>query len=620
MTSFVSNNTIWQLNDEYSVRIKYHTNNHELIIELFHNGIKTNSISLNNDQCSTFTRRFCDTTSELNELLTDLLMQTSTDDCSIRVIDDGKSLEIIFPIYFGSQNRKKIWSFSIHFPIVSLNLEENQNEEEISLDPLDWTDTRIFGHKIMDDMIDYLRDIRQRPTWRPMPTEIKSELMQSELPLKGESPWKVYEQIQKTILPYPIGNIHPRFWGYVRGNGSSIGALAEFITATMNTMSSGGHQSSIYVERQILSWLKIIMGFPNDDTCSGALVSGTSVATIISMAVAKKKFDGQLMKVYYSSETHTCLMRAAQLLGIENENMIMIPTNDQRQIDLKILSESIDSNSCAFIVGSAGTVGTGSIDDLQGLANLCSLNPNKLWFHVDGAIGAVARCSTRLRSLFIGLERADSIAFDLHKWLFIPYECGCVLIRHGELHRATFAQPHAFYLALMDGGITPREGEFFFSDYTLELSRNMKSLKVWMTLKTYGIDKIGQIMEQNVDQAKYFVNLIEKYHHDELQVLANVSLNIVCFRYYFNHHQNNNNNNKTNLELLNKLNKRLLVLIQERGIAVVSPYVIDNEIFAMRMCIINHRTKQSDLHWFIEKLLEIARQLRQLPEFSTIES
>ncbi|CAF4448145.1 unnamed protein product, partial [Adineta steineri] len=130
-------------NDEYSVQIKYHTNNHELIIELFHNGIKTNSISLNNDQCSTFTRRFCDTTSELNELLTDLLMQTSTDDCSILKIG------------------KKIWSFSIHFPIVSLNLEENQNEEEISLDPLDWTDTRIFGHKIMDDMIDYLRDIRR---------------------------------------------------------------------------------------------------------------------------------------------------------------------------------------------------------------------------------------------------------------------------------------------------------------------------------------------------------------------------------------------------------------------------------------------------------------------------
>jgi glutamate/tyrosine decarboxylase-like PLP-dependent enzyme len=134
-----------------------------------------------------------------------------------------------------------------------------------------------------------------------------------------------------------VGNIHPRFWGYARGNGSSIGALAELITGTMNTMSSGGHHASIYVERQILSWLKVLMGFPNDETCSGALVSGTSVATIIAMAVARKKFHGRLMKIYYSSEVHTCLIRAAQLLGIEQENMVVIPTNVKRQIDLKVI-------------------------------------------------------------------------------------------------------------------------------------------------------------------------------------------------------------------------------------------------------------------------------------------
>jgi hypothetical protein len=252
----------------------------------------------------------------------------------VRVVD-GKHLEISFPIYFGSQNRKKIWSFSIDFPCFS-PFDENKTEE-ISLDPLDWTATRLLGHQIMDDMLDYLRDLRLRPTWRPMPPEVKLALTQSDLPLKGESPWQVYEQVRAIILPYPVGNIHPRFWGYARGNGSSIGALAELITGTMNTMSSGGHHASIYVERQILSWLKVLMGFPNDETCSGALVSGTSVATIIAMAVARKKFHGRLMKIYYSSEVHTCLIRAAQLLGIEQENMVVIPTNVKRQIDLKVI-------------------------------------------------------------------------------------------------------------------------------------------------------------------------------------------------------------------------------------------------------------------------------------------
>jgi aromatic-L-amino-acid decarboxylase len=160
----------------------------------------------------------------------------------------------------------------------------------------------------------------------------------SDLPLKGQSPWQVYEQVRALILPYPVGNIHPRFWGYVRGNGSPIGTLAELITATMNTMSSGGHQSSIYVERQILSWLKVLMGFPNDETSSGVLVSGTSVATIIAMAVARKKFHGRVMKIYHSPEVHTCLIRAADLLGIEQENRIVIPTNNKRQIDLKVIN------------------------------------------------------------------------------------------------------------------------------------------------------------------------------------------------------------------------------------------------------------------------------------------
>ncbi|CAF1091485.1 unnamed protein product [Rotaria sordida] len=442
-----------------------------------------------------------------------------------------ENLQISFPVRFGSRNYEKLWSFKLELGHVS-GLAMNTTTE-ISLDPTDWNDLRLLGHKIMDNMIDYMRDIRLRPTWSPLPLTIKQTILNGDLPLQGQSPWQVYDEICTTILPYIIGNIHPLFWGHVYGSGSAIGALAEFITGTINTMSWGGQQASIYLERKVLCWLKLLMGFPNDETSSGILVSGTSVATIIALAVARKKFHERIMIIYCSKDTHSCIIRAANLLGINKENIVYVSTNEQRQIDVQALEAYIDPNACGFIVGSAGTVGTGAIDDLQGLADLCARRPNDLWFHVDGAIGAVACCSPRLRPLFTGLERADSIAFDLHKWLFIPYECGCILVRDGQLHRSTFAQPTVSYLTLMDGGITPSEGEYFFSDYGLELSRNTKAIKVWMTLKTYGIERFGRIMEQNVDQALYFAHLIEQ-HSNEVELLAKVTLNIVCFRYIGN--------------------------------------------------------------------------------------
>ncbi|UJR34433.1 hypothetical protein I4U23_021840 [Adineta vaga] len=598
--------SVWQLSHDYSIQI-VHDPSSCVTIELHRNQMKINSISLNDDQCATLTHRLCETADELAELLINML-KSATPVSGIRVVDD-KLLEISFPIYVGSQNRKKIWSFSIDFPCFSTSDDENK-PEAISLDPLDWKDARLLGHQIMDDMLDYLRDLRLRPTCRLIPPEAILALSQFDLPLKGQSLWQVYEQVRATILPYPAGNIHPRFWGFAIGSGSLIGALAELITATMNTNSAGGHQASTYVESQILSWLKLLMGFPNDDTCSGALVSGTSVATIIAMAVAKKKFHGRLMKIYYSSEAHTCLIRAAQLLGIEQENMVVIPTNDKQQIDLQALVATIDPKSCGFVVGSAGTVGTGAIDDLQGLADLCAHNPNDMWFHVDGAIGAVARCSTRLRPLFAGLERADSIAFDLHKWLFVPYECGCILVRDGAMHRSTFAQPPASYMGRTEDKVTSPEEEIVFSDYTLELSRSMKSLKVWMTLKAYGIEKLGQIMEQNVDQIQYFIELIQQ-HHTELEVLATGSLNIVCFRYRLD---------GIDLDTLNKLNTALMLIIAGRGIGFVSPYVINSDTFVMRMCIMNHRTKWADLDLFLEKVLDIGRELLKTPEFSIVKS
>jgi hypothetical protein len=329
MASF-NENPLYELNDGYSLVLAENVNDH-LRIELYQNQVLIYYILLNDNQCVTNTNKFCETKKELYDLLVNLLITTKS---SIQV-KDARYLEISFPIYFGyEKTHTKLWTFKIELQrCVSV---DEKRTDDISLDPLDWTDIRSLGHRIIDDMINYLRDVRLRPAWRPLPLTVRKAIAQTDIPLKGQSPFEVYEEVCSLVLPYPVGNLHPHFWGYVQGTGSSIGAFAELITGTMNTMSWGGHQGSIYIERQILSWLKVLMGFPNDDTSSGVLVSGTSVATIIAMAVARKKFSNRTMKIYCSKEVHNCLIRAIDLLNISRENLILISTNSERQIDLKV--------------------------------------------------------------------------------------------------------------------------------------------------------------------------------------------------------------------------------------------------------------------------------------------
>ena len=322
-----NNKNAYELDDGYSVSLQNESVEH-LKIELYRNGTLICHTSLNDNQCSAITHRLCDGKNEFHNLLIDILDGAAKS--NVRVLN-SKHLEISCTIRFGCQQTfAKVWVFKIQ-------LEHAVSVDDISLDPQDWTAIRSLGHQIMDDMVDYLRDLRLRPTWQQIPLEIRKTIAQTGLPIHGQSASDVYNEVYSHVLPFPVGNIHPRFWGYVQGTGSVVGAFAELISGTMNTMSWGGHQSSIYIERQVLSWLKVLMGFPDDDTSSGVLVSGTSVATIIALAIARKKFSNRIMKVYCTKEAHSCIIRAMDLLNIGKENLILIPTNSERQIDLKVI-------------------------------------------------------------------------------------------------------------------------------------------------------------------------------------------------------------------------------------------------------------------------------------------
>jgi len=485
---------------------------------------------------------------------------------------------------------------------------ENYNLDEETLDPQDWHAMRHLGHRMVDDMMDYLQGVRERPVWHPISMMDKDSLNQP-LPLDPQPIEEVYSEFLEHILPNPMGNIHPRFWGWVIGTGSPTGMLAEMLASAMNPNVGGGDHIANYVEKQVIEWMRELVGLP--EGTSGLLVTGGSMANLVGLAVArsaKAGFDvrkeglqcgSRCMTVYASVETHSCIKKGVELLGLGSQAFRTIPVNDQFEIDIQALKLAVqkdraDGMKPILVVGNAGTVNTGAIDDLQALADFCQRED--LWFHVDGAIGGVASASEKLRPLFSGMERADSVAIDMHKWMYMPYEIGCALVRDPQLHRNAFAETPE-YLAHADRGLAG--GTLWFSDLGVQLSRGFRSLKAWMMLKEQGIRKYGRMMEQNVTQVRHLVELINR--EPLLEMIAPAPLNIACFRY---------NPGRMDLETLNALNRELLIRIHESGVAVPS-YTTLNGIYGLRVANTNQRSLTEDMDIFVEAVLRLGEQIKE---------
>ena len=335
--------------------------------------------------------------------------------------------------------------------------------KEESLDPVDWDTMRDLGHRIVDDMPDYLQDLGDRPAWKHAPEEVKKHF-DSEYPIDPQKPETVYEDYLKHVHPFVLGNNHPRFWGWVAGTGSVMGAFAEFLAAATNAPSgSFAYVSPNYVENQVINWFKALFGFPPE--ANGFLTSGCSASNLIGLAVARNIRAGydlrreglraanNEMVLYASTETHSSLQKAVELHGLGSENLHKVPVNDALQINLSTLRATIkrdrqDGYSPFCVIGAAGTTNTGAIDDLNGLADICE--GENLWFHVDGAFGAWAAITPESKHLVSGMERADSLAYDLHKWMYLPYDIGGILVRDEAVHRQAFSLTPT-YLAHGDG-------------------------------------------------------------------------------------------------------------------------------------------------------------------------
>jgi len=532
---------------------------------------------------------------------------------------------------------------------------------EEGLDPDNWEALRALGHRMVDDVVAFHRGLSDRPAWRPLPPETRDALRRPP-PETGVGAEGAYEEFREHILPYPFGNVHPRGWGWVNGTGTTLAAFAEMLAAAMNSNVWGGEHAATYVEAQVLDWAKSVVGFPKE--ASGVLTSGGSVANLIGLAAARDAKGGddvsarglhalpEPLVVYCSEQAHNSIDKAVGLLGIGWQGLRKIPTDLQFRMDIAALEAAIAEDRAAgrrpiCVVGTAGTVNTGAIDDLERLADLCAREG--LWFHVDGAIGAVAGLSPAIRTQLRGIERADSIAFDLHKWLYIPIEAGCVLVRDREAHRRPFSPP-ATYLAWFDRGVT--SGPHAYLDLGPQLTRSFRALKVWMSLRAHGTAIYGRLVEQNVRQARYLEERIRS--EPRLELLAPVPLNIVCFRYvgasgtgpagYADGSPGAHAGVGVGADAgvgtaagvgaaagagskagmsgaagtgaggehpgvdLDGLNRELLLRLQESGVAVPSSTILRGN-FALRVALTNHRTRLADLDAMIDKVLEIGDAL-----------
>jgi len=479
-------------------------------------------------------------------------------------------------------------------------------EANQTLDPKDWAEFRAQAHRMLDDMLGYIEDIRQRPVWQPIPSAVRAHF-QSPAPLAGADLASVHAEFMQDVLPYTQGNVHPGFMGWVNGGGTPVGMVAEMLAAGLNANLGGRDHIPIEVERQVTRWVAELFGFPS--TSSGLFVTGTSMANLIAVLIARDTALGievrstgvaaapKRLIAYTSTSVHSCVPKALDIAGLGSDALRLIPTDPGCHIDLTALAEAIQRDRDAgltpfLVVGTAGTVNAGAIDDLAGLADLCQLE--KLWFHVDGAFGALAKLAPDLAPKLNGIERADSIAFDFHKWGQAPYDAGFILVRDAEAHKAAFVAPAA-YLQRAERGLAA--GSPWPCDFGPDLSRGFRALKVWFTLKVHGVEALGASISRSCALARYLQARIAQT--PELELMAPVELNIVCFRY---------RREEFSPEDSNRINDEIVIRLQESGIVAPSTTTIRGRL-AIRAAIVNHRTSRAEIDALVENTLALGRGL-----------
>jgi glutamate/tyrosine decarboxylase-like PLP-dependent enzyme len=459
---------------------------------------------------------------------------------------------------------------------------------------------------------DAVADARAQLTSRPVFGKVGADgaLFDEPAPEEGQPIEKTLAFAREHILPFPMGNSHPRFYGFINATADPVGIAADYLAASMNPNCWGGDHAAIHVEHRVMRWLADFLGYP--ETAEGILVSGGSMANFTALAAARRAMtpgnvreDGLAgngrprLTVYASDQVHHCVDKAVDLLGIGTRQLRKIETDERFRIRMDLLEETVAADrraglTPAIVVGNAGTVNTGAIDPLEEIADFC--RRESLWFHVDGAYGAMARLSRKLAPLFSGMERADSIAADPHKWLYVPYEAGATLVREpGRLSAAFRKFPE--YLA--SDPESPFPGPAWFAERGVELSRSFKALKVWMGLKTHGRSGYARAIENDVALAHFLAAEVDR--RPDFERLSETVLSIANFRY-------RPKSRPLSDADLDRINRRIVNRLVGDGSFFLAPTILKGRT-ALRVCIVNFRTREEDLAALLDEAARVGAEL-----------
>ncbi|MBI3402306.1 MAG: aminotransferase class V-fold PLP-dependent enzyme [Acidobacteria bacterium] len=472
-------------------------------------------------------------------------------------------------------------------------------------------DIRRVGHQVVDLVADHLSSLPDEPAFRPVPPDIIERVQSSPAPAHGASADEVLREFSETIAPYPFGNGHPRFWGWVNSPPAVMGVFADALAAAMNPSCAGGNHAAIYVERQVIQWFRDMLGFP--DTSMGLLVSGGSMATLTALAVARHVKSGVNVRAkglretpapfafYMTTEGHTCARKAIELLGFGSESIRTIPTDDDYRMRVDALAAAIADDRARgvtpiAVVATAGTTNTGAIDDVEAIALVC--RQHGIWLHVDAAYGGPAVLTAEYGSrLLRAFAHVDSVALDPHKWMFVPVEAGFVIVRDAEAMRAAFSLVPPYIRSA--GSPTGVYGLPWFSEYGFQQTRGFRALKVWMTIKHAGLDGLKSAIEDNIALARYLAERIRTSL--TLELIAS-GLSVVCFRYV--------GGGSAALQgcrdepALATLNRAILDRLQLGGDVFITSTELKGR-FVLRACVVNYRSTRDDIDRLVDAVCTI---------------
>ena len=467
---------------------------------------------------------------------------------------------------------------------------------------------RRLGYLAADAVAEHREKLESRPVFGKVGAG--ASLFEEPVPEQGMPVEDVLDFAREHILPFPMGNSHPRFYGFINATADPVGIAADYLAAAMNPNCWGGDHAAIHVENRVIAWICELLGYP--PSAEGILVSGGSMANFTALAAARRAMtpgnvreeglagEGRpRLVVYASDQVHHCVDKAVDLLGIGTKNLRKIETDERFRIRMDLLRDAVAADrraglAPAIVVGNAGTVNTGAIDPLEELADFC--RRESLWFHVDGAYGAMARLSAKLAPLFAGMERADSIAADPHKWLYVPYEAGATLVREPGRLAATFRK---FPEYLASDPESPFPGPAWFAERGVELSRGFKALKVWMGLKTHGRAAYARAIENDVDLARFLAEAVDR--RPDFERLAESPLSIANFRY-------RPKDRSLTEDDLDRANRRIANRLLGGGSFFLAPTVLKGRA-ALRVCIVNFRTREEDLTFLLDEASRIGKEL-----------